>query len=208
MNDPDEPPPMSQGPETAATAPPRTAADICREFAPSARARRRLDDRISPGAFLAALIEAGLHADAIRLMAHALLNREAVWWACLCARAAAGPAAPPDQHRALGAAVRWVLEPGPARRREADAAGFGAARRTPARAAALAASCAAGGPAEDPGPLAAPAPAPPDRVRAARHVAGCVFRSIIAAKPAGFAAQSRQFLSLGLDVAYGTNRWE
>src|ERR1044071_4286955 len=53
-----------------------------------------------PKAFVAMLLERELHVDAVRFLAHGLPRREAVWWAWVCARKAAGDApAPPIKDR-------------------------------------------------------------------------------------------------------------
>lgn len=72
-------------------------------------------------ALLGKLIEAGLVMDALRLFAYALPKREAVWWACLCARQAL--ADPPDEADVaiLKASEAWVYRPTDKARREAMA---------------------------------------------------------------------------------------
>ena len=47
-------------------------------------------------AALLRIVQAGMMADAARFMAHALPKREAVWWACMCARATVPEAPPAD----------------------------------------------------------------------------------------------------------------
>ena len=177
----------------------RTADEICRDVRLGARAKKLLVAEMKPGQFLTLLVEHRLYADAIRYMAHALLNREAVWWACLCARSGTESleAMPAPQRQALGAAVRWVLEPTEAHRQEAARSVDGAGTRTPAGAAARAAAFALGQ-AETPGPGAIP----PSPVLAARMAGASV---LLAAKSS---ARLRRFIILGLDVAYGENRWD
>jgi len=62
-----------------------------------------------PVAALAALEAAGLLTEAARLAAHALPRREAVWWACMCARHTAKSPMPPADLRALEASEAWVF---------------------------------------------------------------------------------------------------
>ena len=54
------------------------------------------------------LVAAGRHQDAVKLLAHALPKREAVWWACMCARAIPDAALPPEDAAAIEAAETWV----------------------------------------------------------------------------------------------------
>jgi hypothetical protein len=76
------------------------------------------------------LEEAGLLIEAIRLVAHALPPREAVWWACACSRHTAGSGANPETEAAIRAAAEeWVRRQTDELRRaamqEAENAGFG-----------------------------------------------------------------------------------
>lgn len=53
----------------------------------------------------------GFHSEAVRLTAHALPKREAVWWACMCALAVPDAALPPPDATARDAAEAWVRKP-------------------------------------------------------------------------------------------------
>ncbi len=79
-------------------------------------------------AALEALVGGGFLVEAMRLLAHGLPRREAVWWACMCARhTAPADLAAPDL-AALEAAEHWVRRPSDENRRAAyacaEAAGF------------------------------------------------------------------------------------
>ncbi|MES2711151.1 MAG: hypothetical protein V4653_06180 [Pseudomonadota bacterium] len=65
------------------------------------------------------LVEAGKLVEAARLVAHALPKREAVWWACMCARAVPDPALKPEDLASLTAAEAWVRRPEERARRAA-----------------------------------------------------------------------------------------
>jgi hypothetical protein len=65
------------------------------------------------------LVEAGKLVEAARLVAHALPKREAVWWACMCARAIPDPALKPEDMASLAAAEAWVRRPEERARRAA-----------------------------------------------------------------------------------------
>lgn len=62
---------------------------------------------------------AGRLPEATRIVAHALPKREAVWWACMCARAVPDPKATPEDMAALEAAEAWVRRPEEKARRAA-----------------------------------------------------------------------------------------
>lgn len=76
------------------------------------------DGQTDPAALLARLEADGHHTEAVRLIAHALPKREAVWWACMCARHTAAALLPADQ-RALEDAEAWVFKGEDALRRRA-----------------------------------------------------------------------------------------
>ena len=59
-----------------------------------------------------ALTAAGFGPEAARLVAHALPKREAVWWACMCARAVPDASLAATDLAALNAAEHWVRKPG------------------------------------------------------------------------------------------------
>jgi hypothetical protein len=71
-----------------------------------------------PTKFLQALVAAGKIEDAVTFCSYLLPRREAVWWACGCARTLLGHIAE-DRAAALLAAEAWVKEPDDARRQVA-----------------------------------------------------------------------------------------
>lgn len=68
-----------------------------------------------------ALEKAALAVEAIKLMAHALPKREAVWWACMCAQYTAPRDLPEPDRLAREAAEAWVRRPDDKTRRKANA---------------------------------------------------------------------------------------
>ncbi len=188
----------SAGTAPVATAPDRTADEICRDVRLGARAKKLLVVGMKPGQFLTLMVEHRLYADAIRYMAHALLNREAVWWAC-----------PVHPARGLRTSRRW-----PASQREAlgpRSAGYSNPRR-PTGKRRLARS-------QRPAPEPRPAPPRGSRVRPGSNryarpridapspiLARMAGASVLLA--AKSSARLRRFITLGLDVAYGENRWD
>ena len=77
------------------------------------------------------LQSAGQLVDAARLMAHAMPRREAVWWACMCARHTRPADLAPGHVAALEAAELWVRKPTDEHRRAAFAAAQDAGFGTP-----------------------------------------------------------------------------
>lgn len=191
---------MGDGPK--ATAQPRTAVEVGQPIRLGSRARKLLTDHLKPGPYLALLVQERLFADAIRFMGSALLNREAVWWSCLCVRHVAGESPTPENRDALGAAVRWVLDPSEANRQAALMAALAAGSRSPAGCVARAAYFGVGSPPT--GPVAAPA----NPILTARLASAAVLLAAAQGKPGEVAANYRQYIAWGLDVSYGANRWE
>jgi predicted component of type VI protein secretion system len=73
----------------------------------------------SPDDLIATLAEQEKFQDALRLRAHLLTKRQAVWWGCLCARELDAPLAA-AQTAALRAAANWTAEPDEKHRRVAE----------------------------------------------------------------------------------------
>jgi hypothetical protein len=186
--------------ETALEAP-RTAADLCQPISLSPEARALLTAGQKPVAFLRLLVEHRHYADAIRLLTCGMQPRQAVWWACLCARQAGGDDLPPSERAALGAAVAWVLEPSAANQQAAQAASVAATLQTPAGCAARAAYWAGSTPAPDQ-PVVPLRPA-----LTAKLAGGCAFLAVARAQPSDMNWTYRQFIALAIDVDCGLNTW-
>lgn len=77
-------------------------------------------DEYSPDEFLKRLQEDGFYSDAVIFLSHALPRREAVWWACLCARKANISLINNNEKLALKAAEEWVMKPTELNRRNAE----------------------------------------------------------------------------------------
>ncbi len=147
-------------------------------------------DRLERGGFLI---------EATRLIAHALPAREAVWWACMCARHTAASGADP----AAGAVVRaaaeeWVRRQTDAQRRaamrEAEAAGFSSAEAWAAVAAFWSGDSMA--------PPEAPK-VPPQPHFTGLAVAGAVAIAAARGEATRREARLRRFLIAGRDIAAG-----
>lgn len=106
-------------------------AELRRRIDPAADAAALIADAGDAAAMLDRLADRGFLAEAARLVAHALPRREAVWWACMCARHTAPPDLPKAESDALEAAEHWVRRPTDEARRAgfaaAQLAGFGGA---------------------------------------------------------------------------------
>lgn len=142
----------------------------------------------------------GFYLDAVKLMAHALPKREAVWWACLAARAVQTPETDESNQLALLAAEAWAKKPTEAHRQRAKALGEKTKFRTPASWAATAASWSAGSMAGEHEPVIAP----PEYLYA-HAVAGAICLAAVAKDEDAPENAYKLFLSQGINIACGGN---
>jgi len=167
-----------------------------------------LDDdqgEMPPRAFLTALLDAGKFGDAARYLAFALPKREAVWWACKCARLAPlapGPGESNPQAIALVAAEAWVADPTEENRRACGKAGEDAVG-TPAGCASLAAFWSGGSLA----PKGLP-DVPPAADLTPRGVAAAVMVSGVIASPEKAPERYRAFHNIALEIADAKDHWQ
>ncbi|MBS7813315.1 DUF6931 family protein [Roseococcus pinisoli] len=147
---------------------------------------------------VARLAEAGRMPDALRLVAHALPKREAVWWACMCARAVPVEETPACDAEALAAAESWVRRPDEAARRAtmevAQKGGF----RSPEAWAAVAAFWSGGSMAPEGQPVVPPA----DHLTGVA-VAGAIILAATRIKPEKAEDRFLRFLQSARDIADG-----
>ncbi len=156
-----------------------------------------------PRDFVALLMENKLYPDAVRFVAHSLPKREAVWWGWVCARRAAGDAAPPAIKAVLAATERWIAQPDDGNRRAAMAAAEQAGLDSAAGCAGLAAFFS--------GPSLAPPelpPVPPGEYLTAKAVAGAVIFAAVGKEPKDAPEKFTGFVAQGLDVARRIHLWD
>lgn len=181
---------------------PPKATDICTALGVDVLGSPLLREGMTPEQFLRALVATGRYNDAIAFMACALPKRDAVWWACVCARETDRRPTQADA-AALEAAVRWVKEPSDEHRRAALAVAEATEYGTPCGLAAFSAFVSGGS-------LAPPdlAPVPPAEHLTARAVSGAVTLAAVQSEPEKAEEKYRRFLERGLDVAYRRLRWD
>lgn len=156
----------------------------------------------SPQDFATALLNAEKFQDAVRFLAHALPKREAVWWALLCAREAAGDAPSPEVKASLDATDVWVRHPGDEQRRAAMAAAQKATFKTAAGCAGLAAFF-TGGSLSVPGQPEVP----PGPFLTAKAVSGGVSLASIGADPKTAPERFRRYVEQGLHIGDQAGAW-
>src|SRR5438132_849258 len=100
----------------------KTAGELCKQFPLSDEGKKVVRDNMTPAQALDALMAGKHYVDALRLLAHGLPKREAVWWACQCARQVTTGTVPPQVTAALASAEKWVKDPTEENRRPNQAA--------------------------------------------------------------------------------------
>ena len=178
------------------------ASAVCERARPGDAARGLLVENMTARAYISVLSDKGLNADAVKVLAHALPKRAAVWWACLCAAERLGPAPADVAVAALEAARAWVVDPTDTLRRAALPAAQAAGMGTPAGCAAAAAYFSGGSLA----PPDLPAVTPPEHLTG-RMVANSLVLAAVINEPEKAAEKYAAFLRTGLDVADGRRFW-
>jgi hypothetical protein len=169
---------------TAAVTPPLRTVTLQRmdelkpPFKPGGAAEPLYRPDLAPAAFLAALLDAKLYPDAIRLLAAVLPRRDAVAWAAGCVRDGLGPAPSAKAAAALAAVERWLAGPSDANARAAGEAAEAAGTGTPAGC--LASALFYTG--SNIGPAGGAVVAPPAQLPAAL-IAGAVLLAAVAREP-------------------------
>lgn len=149
-------------------------------------------------AAMSALADAGRLPEAVRLAAHALPKREAVWWACMCARAVPDPSVADHDLKALAAAEAWVRRPDEASRRAAMAAAEATKMQSPEAWAAVGAFWSGG----SMSPEGQPAVPPAEHLTGVA-IAGAVVLAAVRRSPERADARFALFLSSARDIAAG-----
>jgi hypothetical protein len=172
--------------------------EICESITLTPEARALIGADQTAEAVLEALSANGLYADAVRFLARGLPKREAVWWACLCARDRLPPNVSPQVAAALKAAEDWVYKPTEENRRAAMARAEAATFETPSSWAAVGAFWSGG----SLSPAGNPVVPPADHLTGVA-VAGSVMLAATQTEPQHAAERYKQFLSYGINIANG-----
>lgn len=177
-------------------------AEIAKAAGLEADAQAVLHPSMGGRAYVSALCDAKRHADAVAFIAHALPRREAVWWALVCAREAAGEQPTPEVRAALDATEVWMRHPGDEQRRAAMEAAKKATFKTPAGCAGLAAFLSGGS-------LSVPGQpdVPPGPFHTAKAVYGAVALAAIGEDPKTAPDRFQKFIDHGVALGDGTNAW-
>jgi hypothetical protein len=176
-----------------------TAGEVCGLYEPDEEASALLDEALAPGDYLLRLMEGELFRSAAQFLAYALPKREAVWWACLCAREALPEEAAAAVQETLEAAEAWVLKPNEDNRRAAWAKAEAAGMDSPSAWAAAGAFWSGGSLA----PPDNPAVIPPAENLTGAAVSGSILLAAVAGDALEIDDKLKAFLKRGLDIAKG-----
>jgi hypothetical protein len=182
----------------------RTVAEICGASELSDEALTLLADRQVPKEYVELLMEQELYPDAVRFLAHALPKREAVWWAWVCARRAAGEEPPDDIQAVLEATRQWIAEPTDGHRRAAMELAEQVGFDKPAGSAALAAFFSG----ESLAPADVEQPVPPGEYMAAKAITGCILLATVGTEPERAGEKFQDFVQQGMEVAEKIELWK
>lgn len=147
---------------------------------------------------LGLLCQAEQWTGAVRLCAHALPAREAVWWACMCADHTVPPDLPDPVRAARAAAEEWVRRPSDATRRAAMTRAQDAGLVTPEAWAGVGAFWSGGSMSPEGQPVVEPSP---DLLGTA--IAGAVLLASVRGEPIRQTGRLRRFLDSARDIAAG-----
>lgn len=174
-----------------------TAQDVTQHFELQKESQRLLTAAQTPADFLQILRDNSHHQDAVIFLAHALPIRDAVWWACMCAREHLDNCG--EQYRqALTAAEAWVREPTEENRRKAEKAAEAGNYATPASWAAAAAFWSG----DNIAPAAEAAMEPPAGLHAQAAGAAIVMSAGLEMPPEEIVVERyRRYLQQGIDIA-------
>lgn len=144
----------------------------------------------------------GLYTDAVRLLAHLLPKREAVWWAWVSVRRAPDAHPSAEESASLQATEKWLTQPTDENRRAAMAAAEKAQVGTAAGCTGLAAFLSG----DSLGPPGAH-PVPPGEHLAAKTVANAIILAAVANAPEKATETLRAFLGDGRKLAERIGLW-
>ncbi|MSP26913.1 MAG: hypothetical protein EXR80_00260 [Methylococcales bacterium] len=177
---------------------PTHALEICQGLELDEPATALLQDNPTTAAYLHQLIALKLYPDAVRFLAYALPNREATWWACLCARNGLTDKTPANEIKAIELAEAWVYKPTEDNRKLTLPAADAATYKNPASWAAIAAFWSG----DDISPVPE-AVVPPDKKLYAKAVTGAVMLAATQGEANKVSDKYQLFLQQGINIASG-----
>jgi len=171
---------------------------LCQTLELHEAAEALLEDKLTTANYIQSLIAKELYTDAIQVLAFALPKREAVWWACLCARKTLTEKSAVTESKAIELAEAWVYKPSEENRKEilpiTEATQSKSAASWAARAAFWSANNMS---------LTPEITIPPADGLTAKAVMGAVITAAVSGLPEKITSNYQLFLKQGIDIACG-----
>ena len=155
---------------------------------------------LSPAEYIGKLIEKEYFADSILFLAHGLPKREAIWWACLCAKNITSKDTKADDIASLSIAEKWVYEPDEKKRRMCGTLAEKGNYKSAQNWAAAAVFWSGGSITNEGDPALEPAP-----YLYAHAVSGAILNAVGMSETDDIDAQFQRFIQHGLNIADGGN---
>ncbi|GAB3105704.1 hypothetical protein G8770_08665 [Aestuariicella hydrocarbonica] len=174
------------------------AGELIAHFELDNKAAEILHPELNPQGGVSVLVDSECYYDAIKLLAHGLPKREAVWWACLVSRQVQTPETDQNNIDALVAAEAWARKPSEENRLRCTLLAEKTKYETPASWAATAASWSTGSLA----PPGEPEIQPPEYLYA-HAVAGSITLAGSLLNTDDPGESLRQFIKQGINLAEG-----
>ncbi len=159
-----------------------------------------LQPETTPEEYINKLIENEYFADSIIFLAHGLPKREAIWWACLCAKVVTDKDTKADDLASLTMAEKWVYEPDDKKRRMCGTLAEKGEYKTAQNWAAAAVFWSGGSITKEDEPAMEPAP-----YLYAHAVSGAILNAIGMSDTDDIDIQFQEFIKHGLNIADGGN---
>lgn len=159
-----------------------------------------LHPKLTPEEYINKLIDKEYYADSIIFLAHGLPKREAIWWACLCAKVITNKNTKADDIASLSMAEKWVYEPDDKKRRMCGTLAEKGDYKTAQNWAAAAVFWSGGSITKEDDPAMEPAP-----YLYAHAVSGAILNAVGMSDSDDIDAQFQQFIKHGLNIADGGN---
>lgn len=159
-----------------------------------------LQPDITPDEYIKKLIDKCYFADSIVFLAHGLPKREAIWWACLCAKVVTNKDTKADDLASLTMAEKWVYEPDDKKRRMCGTLAEKGEYKSAQNWAAAAVFWSGGSITKEDEPAMEPAP-----YLYAHAVSGAILNAVGASEADDIDMQFQEFIDHGLNIADGGN---
>lgn len=179
----------------------KTAAELTSHYeAIDEEAFNLLQPDSTPNEFINQLIENKYFADSIIFLSHALPKREAIWWACLCAKGVTNKDTKADDLASLTMAEKWVYEPDEKKRRMCGTLAEKGQYKTAQNWAAAAVFWSGGSITKEDEPSIEPSP-----YLYAHAVSGAILNAVGVSDTDEIDNKFQQFINHGLNIADGGN---